>query len=314
MLQDFWTVAQNVLTLFILIGVGVCCQRFHLLNEAAVKCCANVVLYIATPCVIIKSCIREFDVSMLRGFLIVVAAALVNHLLLIAVAHGLFRDKDEGRRRVLRFATVFSNAGYMAIPLQQAVLGDEGVFYCAAYIIVFNIVMWTYGVAEMSGSTKELSGKKLLLNPGILGVLLGMCVFLLSVPVPVVLQDALGHMANLNTPIPMLIVGYYLAQTDLKAALRDGRSYLCLAVRLVLLPLLALGLLFVCGVRGTVLISLMICISTPVATASTMFATRYDRNPLLSVNLVSVSTLCAVVTMPLIIGLTGYLSQFPLLF
>ena len=82
-------------------------------------------------------------------------AALVNHLLLIAVAHGLFRDKDEGRRRVLRFATVFSNAGYMAIPLQQAVLGDEGVFYCAAYIIVFNIVMWTYGVAEMSGSTKE---------------------------------------------------------------------------------------------------------------------------------------------------------------
>ena len=78
MLQDFWTVAQNVLTLFILIFAGVCCQKFRLLNEAAVKCCANVVLYIATPCVVIKSCIREFDVAMLRGFLIVVAAAVAN--------------------------------------------------------------------------------------------------------------------------------------------------------------------------------------------------------------------------------------------
>lgn len=313
-LQDFWTVAQNVLTLFILIFAGVCCQRFRLLNEAAVKCCANVVLYIATPCVVIKSCIREFDVAMLRGFLIVAAAAVVNHLLLIAIAHLLFRDKDEGRRRVLRFAAVFSNAGYMAIPLQQAVLGDEGVFYCAAYIIVFNIVMWTYGVVDMSGQTSELSGKKLLLNPGILGVLLGLVVFLFPIPVPGVLQDALGHMANLNTPIPMLIVGYYLAQTDLKAAVRDGRSYLCLAVRLVLMPLLALGLLLLCGVRGTVLVSLMICISTPVATACTMFATRYDRNPFLSVNLVSLSTLCAVVTMPLVIALTSQLSQLPPLF
>lgn len=308
MLQDLWTVAQNVLTLFLLIALGVCCQKWRILNEAAVKCCANVVLYFATPCVIIKSCVREFDAAMLRGFLIVAAAAIVNHLILIAAAHLLFRDRDEGRRRVLRFATIFSNAGYMAIPLQQALLGDEGVFYCAAYVIVFNIIVWTYGVVDMSGSRQELSARRLATNPGIVGVLLGLLVFVCRVPVPGPLLDAIGHVAALNTPIPMLIVGYYLAQTDLKAAVRDARSYLCLFIRLVAMPLLALGLLLLCGVRGTVLISLMICISTPVATACTMFATRYDRNPLLSVNLVSLSTLCSVVTMPLLIALTTHLS------
>lgn len=257
---------------------------------------------------IIKSCVREFDAAMLRGFLIVAAAAVVNHLILIAAAHLLFRDRDEGRRRVLRFATIFSNAGYMAIPLQQALLGDEGVFYCAAYVIVFNIIVWTYGVVDMSGSRQELSARRLVTNPGIVGVLLGLLVFVCRIPVPGPLLDAIGHVAALNTPIPMLIVGYYLAQTDLKAAVRDARSYLCLFIRLVAMPLLALGLLLLCGVRGTVLISLMICISTPVATACTMFATRYDRNPLLSVNLVSLSTLCSVVTMPLLIALTTHLS------
>ena len=197
----------------------------------------------------------------------------------------------------------------MGIPLQQAVLGDEGVFYCAAYIIVFNVILWTYGVAEMSGDAKALSARKLLVNPGIIGVVIGLIIFLLSVPVPALVQDAIGHMAGLNTPLPMLIVGYYLAQTDLKAALKDGRSYLSIALRLVILPAMALGLLLLCGVRGTVLTSLMICISTPTATACTMFATRYDTGTKLSVNLVSLSTLFSVVTMPLLIALTEYLGN-----
>lgn len=309
MFTDLWTVAQQVLTLFILIAVGFFCQRGKVLNDNAVKNMANLVLYFATPCVIIKSCVREFDTGMLKGFLVVLAAAFINHLILIGVAHALFRDKEESRRRVLRFATVFSNAGYMAIPLQQAILGDDGVFYCAAYVIMFNIIVWTYGVVCMSGDKKELSLKRLTVNPGIIGVLVGLLVFLCRIPVPGMVLSAVEHVGALNTPIPMIIVGYYLGQTNLLSALKDGRSYLCIVTRLVVMPLLALGLLLVCGVRGDLLTSVMICVATPVATATTMFATRYDCNPLLSVNLVSVSTLFSIVTMPLIIALTNYLGS-----
>ena len=145
MWQDFLTVAQQVATLFLLIAIGAIGAKTKLLGEAGAKAMANVVLYIATPCVIMKSCIREFNTGMLWGFLTVVAVALINHLLLILAARVFFRQKEEGRRRILRCAMVFSNAGYMAIPLQQAILGDEGVFYCAAYVIVFNVFLWTYG-------------------------------------------------------------------------------------------------------------------------------------------------------------------------
>ena len=300
MLQDFLTVAANVLTLFLLMGVGVVCAKTKLLSDSSVKALANLVLYIATPCVIIKSCIREFDPSMLWGFLTVVAVAAVNHALLIFLARVVFRDREENRRRVLRCATVFSNAGYMAIPLQQAILGDVGVFYCAAYVIVFNVFLWTYGLKEMSGESR-LSAKKILLNPGVIGVAVGLTLFVLPIPVPELLVNGIGHMAALNTPVPMLIVGYYLAQTDLLGALKDGRGWLCIALRLVAMPLLALGGMLVCGVRGDVLTACIICIATPVATACTMFATRFDRDPRLSVNLVSLSTLLSVATLPLMV-------------
>ena len=305
MLQDFLTVASQVLTLFLLIGVGVVCAKVKLLSDGAVKALANLVLYIATPCVIVKSCIREFDPAMLWGFLTVIAVAAATHGLLILLAKVVFRDKEEDRRRVFRVATVFSNAGYMAIPLQQAILGDVGVFYCAAYVIVFNVFLWTYGLAEMSGESR-LSVKKILLNPGVIGVVVGLLLFVLPIPVPTLIVDGIGHLAALNTPVPMLIVGYYLAQTDLLAALKDGRSWLCMALRLVAAPAVALGALLLCGVRGDLLTSCMICIATPVATSCTMFATRFDRDPRLSVNLVSLSTILSVVTLPLMVALTNW--------
>ena len=305
MLQDFLTVASQVLTLFLLIGVGVVCAKVKLLSDGAVKALANLVLYIATPCVIVKSCIREFDPAMLWGFLTVIAVAAATHGLLILLAKVVFRDKEEDRRRVFRVATVFSNAGYMAIPLQQAILGDVGVFYCAAYVIVFNVFLWTYGLAEMSGESR-LSVKKILLNPGVIGVVVGLLLFVLPIPVPALIVDGIGHLAALNTPVPMLIVGYYLAQTDLLAALKDGRSWLCMALRLVAAPAVALGALLLCGVRGDLLTSCMICIATPVATSCTMFATRFDRDPRLSVNLVSLSTILSVVTLPLMVALTNW--------
>lgn len=308
MLNDFFTVGEQVITLFLLIGVGVLCAKTHLLNDQAVKAMANLVLYIATPAVIIKSCIREFDTAMLWGFLTVVAVAALNHLVLILVARLTFRNPEEGRRRVLRCGMVFSNAGYMAIPLQQAILGDDGVFYCAAYVIVFNIFLWTYGLMEMSGQ-RRLSLKQLLLNPGVIGVTVGLVLFVFSVPVPTLIQEGIGHMAALNTPLPMVIIGFYLAQTNLLAALRDKAGWLCIGLRLVGMPLLALGALLLTGVRGGVLTACMICISTPVATAGTMFSTRYDRDTGLSVNLVSVSTLLSMITIPALVAVANQLSS-----
>ena len=74
-----------------------------------------------------------------------------------------------------------------------------------------------------------------------------------------------------------------------------------------LLLAVLLGLLLLCGVRGSVLTSMTICMSTPAATATTMFAARHDGDTALSVELVSLSTLCSVLTMPVFIALAAQL-------
>ncbi len=303
MLTNFLTVAEQVVVLFLLIGVGALCAKTGIIKEVAIKSCSDLVLIVVTPCVIIQSFQRPFDAAMLKGLGLACLIALSIHIVTILLAHLLLHDPVAARERVLRVGAVLSNAGFMSLPLQNALLGEDGVFYGAAYVAIFNLILWSYGLVEMSGSRQNLSPRKLILNPGVLSLAIGLMLFLVRITLPTVLASPMGHLAALNTPLPMLIIGFYLADTDLKAALRDWRSYAAIGLRLLVVPLTALGILYLCGVRGTLLVSMIIAASAPVAASTTMFATKYDCDTGLSVNLVSLSTLLSLITMPLIVAL-----------
>jgi len=312
--MGFLTVAQQVLILFILIGVGVVCTKVKLLNETIVKGVTNLVLYCVTPCVLIKSFIEiPFSAQKMKELLISLLIAVLIHVGLILLSLPLVRDKDDSRQRMLQFCIIFSNAGFMGLPLQEALLGEEGTFFCGAYVAMFNVAVWTYGLFLMSGDKKTVSPKKALLAPGVLGVIIGFILFLIPLWIPAFkLPDLvfapIKHMAGLNTPLPMIVIGYYLATTDFKATLRDVKSFYVMFLRNIALPLVALGIMYLCGVRGTMLISMAISASTPTAAITTMFAAKYDRYPGTSCNIVSLSTLLSALTMPLVVGLASVLA------
>ena len=225
MVENFLTVGTQVLVLFILIGIGVICGKIRFFSPVTAKHLTNIVLYFVTPCVVIDAFHREFDPALLTNLGITALCAVCIHIFSVALAAAVFRDKDASRCCVLRFGTVFSNCGFMSIPLQAALLGSDGVFYGAVFVAIFNLVLWSYGVLVMSGDKKTLSPAKLLLNPGVVGVVAGFLLFVFSVKLPQVISAPVDYMASLNTPLPMLIIGFYLSRTNLKQALLDKRAF-----------------------------------------------------------------------------------------
>ncbi len=308
MLSSFLTVGEQVLILFVLIAIGFVCGKTKLINESGSKVMADVVLYFVTPCVIINAFQREFDVTMLIKLIVsaVCSAAILGFSVL--VAQLLFKKQERSRACIFKFATVFSNCGYMSLPLQQALLGDEGVFYGASFVAMFNIFVWSYGIITMKGKDEKASGIKILINPGIIGTLIGVVLFLCSVRLPSVIAQPVSYMAALNSPVPMLIIGYYLSRANLKKAFADAWAYVSMGLRLVILPLLTLFVLLLCGIKGALLVSLTISVSSPVAAITTMMSAKYGHDTELSVSIVSASTLLSLATMPLIVGLSQYLS------
>lgn len=303
----FKTVFMQVVVLFILIFVGLFLTKTHVLTKQGTKSMTNIVLYLVTPCVIIKSFINtKYSKSTLKGLLFSFLAATVVHLVFILLASVVFRDKTDTRRRVLRFAAVFGNCGFMSLPIQEAILGSEGLLYGAAFVAIFNLFSWTYGIMEMSGDKESMSAKKVILNPGIVGLAIGFAIFIFSIPLPNVIKQPVEYFAALNTPLPMLIIGYHLAKLDFKVAIKDFRCLFCSLTRIFIFPVIALAVIYAMGLvipelMGNLFVSVMISACSPAAAYTAIFSFKFKQDTDLAVNLVSLSTLLSIITMPVLI-------------
>ena len=303
MLQSFTTVFQQIVILFIMIGVGYVCSKRGFLSPLTIKELSKFVIYVVTPCIVVESFHRPFDSSMMGNIGIACTAAVGAHLMNIILSRILIRDKEQNRRVVYQFATIFSNCGFMGLPLQHAILGADGVFYGAVFIAIFNVFTWTYGFTIMGNKGQKIKIKEILLNPGVRGVTVGLIIFITSFQIPYVLLVPIKGFAALNTPVPMVVVGYYLAQITSLRVLKDKYLVITQALKLLVSPLLALLLFYGAGIRGLLLISLVISASAPSAANTVMFSVLFNRDTKLAVTLVSASVLISLFTMPLVISL-----------
>lgn len=304
----FLNVLTQVIILLILILVGVVLAKTNVLDSNGVKSITDMVLMIVTPCVIIKSFIREFDTSVLKNLLISFLIAFIAHICFILIGCLFLKDNDKAKERVLRFGAIFSNCAYMSIPLQQALLGETGVFYASSYIVIFNIFVWSWGILLMSGDRKYLTPKKLILNPGMISIIIGLVIFLFSIPIPKIISEPLSYIASLNTPLPMIIIGFHLASSNLLDGIKNLKCLLAIGFKLILFPALTLAVMYLCGVRGVMLVSSVISCSAPTAAITTMFSSKFGSDTSLSVNMVSLSTVLSLITMPILITIAQYIA------
>ena len=312
-MQNLATVAAQVGVLFALMAVGAVCRRVRLVDEASVKGIVNVLLLVVTPSLIIDSFQRPFDPAMVHGFFWAFAIAAFAHVAVILFARLFSRGGDRSRP-VLRLAKVLSSAGFMGIPLEQAILGSEGVFYGIVYVVVFNFFMWSWGLYEMKFKVESEKFKvgfrakdlrPMVVNPGTVGIAIGLPLFFASLSLPAILKTPIGLLAGLNTPLAMLVIGFYLAGADFRRVVRMPSAYLAAAVRLLVYPFAMVALLFPLRTHfpREMMLALVTAASAPVAAMVSMFASKFSRDVDLSVGLVSGTTLLSILTMPPVIAL-----------
>lgn len=298
-MDAFLSVILEVAVILILIVIGYFTVKKGMFTKESLGSITSFLLYIVTPCLIVSSFLSA-ESGKLDGWTLLLAAVLpaLSIVISIALSYLFFRKEPSGRRRVLRFSMIFCNVGFMGIPLVEGIVGSEGVLYGSFFIAVFNIFCWTYGYVMMGGGKVRL--KALLLNPGVIGIVIGLPLYLLDVPVPALFVEPVELISALNTPLAMIVVGGYIAQVKLRAFVSDLAVYKMAVLRLVVAPLLYLALVWLLRPDETLLMSTVIQAATPVAANCVLFAVQYDSDAELASKSVAVSTALSVVTIPLL--------------
>ena len=302
------TVVSKVLVMLIMIAVGYLITKKGLLTERGASEITSILIRVVTPCLIIDSFLSGGD---LEPFELLLATAISALAIVLSILLSLpaFRKEPPERRKVLRFATIFSNAGFMGIPLVQGIVGEKGVVYGSFFIAVFNVICWTYGYRMMSGGAK-VSLRTVLLNPGIIGLAVGLPLYFLGLQLPAVLAEPVGFFSDLNTPLAMLIIGSYIAKVDLHSFVSDMAVYQMAALRLIVAPALFLACLLLLRPEPVLLVTSVIQASAPVAANTVLFAVQYGGDSQLASKTVAVSTVLSILTIPLFTILAQLACQF----
>lgn len=294
-------VLNQILIMFILILVGYICYKLKVIDETLNRKLSDLLLLLVSPFLIFNSYQREFSKELLAGLLISLGLAVITHLFGILAAYVFLRGRNPDVV-IERFSVIYSNCGFIGIPIINGIFGSEGVFYITAYITIFNLFLWTQGLIMMNGVQSPKTMVKTLISPTLVSIILGFIFFITQLRLPPIIFDSMEYVAAMNTPLAMIIAGVTIAQTNIWRIFIKPRIYLAVFLKLIFIPVILLLIYSKLQLEVPVLAAAVLAAACPTGATGTVFAIRYQKNALYASEIFAMTTLGALITIPVIMA------------
>ena len=263
----------------------------------------NILLAVAWPAAIFAAFPQEFDHARLNEFLLGLGGGAVVLASMLILSKIIFNKKIfkttmsyEGQ-----FAFIFNNASFLGYPLVMATFGQKALLTYCGFILIFNLVLFSYGVYLFERKITKRLVKDVALNPCIIAVLLGTVFFVFSLKLPQFINTSIGHLGALMTPLSLVCIGYMLSRARFAKLFKRWKLFIVAVLQLLLGPTITYFVLLALGVPPEVRAVLVLLQALPTATSLGLFAEKYGGDAVESSELVAISTLMSVITLPLMI-------------
>lgn len=281
--------------------VGVYARKKDILSKEASKSFSNFLTNVTLPCLLISSFNYSYSQDMIEKARIMFAYSIIIHIVLILVSRVLTFKYPENSKKVLRFATIFSNCGFMGYPVLESLFGKIGIFYGAIFNIPFNIFMFSIGIMIYTGKKDLKTLKEVLVNSAIIATILGLIIFSFSIKLPYPLFTAMSIVGSMTTPLSMIIVGAMLSEIRVKDIFSGTLVYYVSFLRLIAVPFLTLGILKLLNADKLLMQIAVIIEAMPAAVLASVLAEKYGADTALASRSVFISTIISMITIPFIV-------------
>ncbi|MBR6736825.1 MAG: AEC family transporter [Clostridia bacterium] len=302
----FETTLQNVILSLLFIIPGYIALKTKLVNINHSKTLSSILVYICSPGLIIGSFLKlDFSLINLVNMGWFMLITVFTQLVFMAILFFLFKKKHgDNRYKVLSIAAVCSNMGYFGMPIVNALFPNnpEVACYTSVYVITMNILLFTAGIYFLTGKKEYMSVKQAILNPATLSFFVGIILYVVGGKsfMPKVATDCINSLGNMCTPLSMIILGIRLASMNFKKIFGNILVYLVVAFKLIAFPLFSYLCVLFLPFDTVFKATMLILSAAPVASSVLNIAEMYGAEEEFSANVVMVSTLLSVITIPLL--------------
>ncbi len=288
---------QLLLFLYMLCGVVV--SRLGIIREDNRQPLVRLLMDVAMPMMVLNAFNKPTTLEEIRSSMWVMVIALAGCLVTMLIGLVLWRRQPENKRKVLMYASMFSNAGNAGLPIVSLVFGPVGVFYASMYLIPPRILQWTVGMGFFAKPEKGGWVKNVLLNPMVVMIYIGAVLMATGWQIPGVFGKAVENLGSMTGPLSMILIGATLSRMNWRMLL--DRTVLAISgLRLIAFPALFILILRLIGADQMTMNISVILLAMPVASNTAAMAERYGGDYVFASACVSVSTLLSVLTVPLV--------------
>lgn len=217
---------------------------------------------------------------------------------------------DSAEAPVYRMLTLLPNCGFMGIPVVSSLLGTDYVIYVAIYMLVYNIIMYTYGIHLVRKSNPHSAQDKniplwhkvrpIVLNPGFLSAVLALVLFFTGIPVPEGIQQFCGYMGNPCVPLSMMLIGCSVASANIGELTKDLRRYGFLFIKMLLVPIAFTFFIRLLPFDDMILKLFIIMLSMPAGSMVVLITQEYGGKTDCAAAGVVSSTIVSLLTIPIV--------------
>ena len=292
---------------FIIILPGYIVTKLGIINSQHTAGMSSLITCVTYPCLVITAMQMEFSMQVLNNckyVVLIFLGAVVCALIVSKIVSKIVKLPPE-RAGIFAFMLVFGNTGFIGLPVLNGLLGSEAVFYGALCDSSYDIFMFTIGITLIRNGASDddmTLGQTLkgLINPCLIGVLIGLTLYICGITLPEVIAAPVERIGNVTSPLAMMVVGSHLAHVRIRDLFTSGHAYLVCLMKLIVFPLIALLIVKLTIGTGTLLASVIVLqAAMPVAMLSVIFSERYKGDVSFASTGVMMTTLMCIITIPL---------------
>ena len=295
---------EQIVELFIMIFMGFAIVKAGIVKDEESKVLSKIVLYLVIPCVIVNAFQVDYTAQTVKGLMIAfVASVILQIILLIIVA---VMGKVLSLNEVEVASVYYSNSGNLIVPIVTFILGKEWVLYGCVFMSVQLVFLWTH-CKKIISRERSYDWKKIVLNINMISIAVGVVLFFTRIRLPEVIDNTIGAVGNMIGPASMIVTGMLFAGMNLKQIFANKRVYFVSFLRMLVVPLIALVL-----IKGSrlanlsadapkIMLIVFLAVITPSASTVTQMCQVYGNDSQYASAINVVTTLSAIITMPVMV-------------
>ena len=297
---NFSNILNLQLILFSLIAIGTICRKKNIIKPEGKIILTDLLIYIFLPCNIITSFNMKYSSEILIKFFTIFLFACFSQLISFILSKTLYKKEKEDIKKVLEYATITSNSGFMGLPIIDGIYGVEGLMYASVALVPQRIMMWSAGISCFTKAESPLKIiKKVIFHPCIIAVYIGIFLMIFSIKLPYFLSHTIKNVGDCTTSISMILIGIILGEIKSAKSIISPILLKYTFIRLIVIPFLVF---MICKTLNLNYLStgIVVLISgMPAGSTTAILASKYNGDYIFGSKAIVFSTLMSIITIPL---------------